>query len=325
MMRTEALGVLYVLSLFVSLKKAACADANTATAFSFKPAGQVLLSSLLPHWVPKIMDGFRVLKMVGTVHELHDTICGEMGRLCTPRLKTYFASDLEEEVDVAMHGQEQWIQVTKSASGCGRGVAVDGRCYCPLDYFGDSCERPRNFHCEFKRIVPTECDVDPDDAYNPELDGDPPCISYSRRNGEGLSLGYKLNCSLNLLYNPPEGSANSASFKYTVQKNVLNEGNMFSLSEVPDDEVLFRPFNWDRPFSDLQFSQTKKVTKEMLSGTEAVTFSVPMEKILNASPGYSRGGRFFAEVRLLGNGDSKITRATDCWPCVARTFVEITA
>lgn len=289
---------------------------------TFRFAGYFSLSRLRPQWLPNLMNGISVLKVLDIVHELQGTICDEVDGFCTLGGNGEATPDSGQELDATL--PEQDLQREASTGlGCGRGVVEEGRCVCPLDYFGDSCERARNFHCAFIRVVPAECDFDDIVVYNPKLDGDPPCVSYSRKKGGNISLGYKLECALNPLHNPPERNSSTDPFSYALRQTTTDEKNGFSLSELPEDEVLFRPFNWDRPFSDLQFSQSKRVTKEMLLGTEAVIFSVPMEKILSTSPGYSRGGRFFAEVRLLGKGDSKISSATDCWPCVARAFVEI--
>lgn len=317
----EALRTVFLLSLFASLGGFPYADTHQPE--TFRLANYFSLSRLRPQWLPNLMNGISVWKMLELVHELQGTICDEVEGLCVLEGNVDATPDVGADEDVTLPNQDSQREVRRVGLSCGRGVVEDGRCVCPLDYFGYSCERVRDFHCEFVRVVPAECDFDDSVVYNPKLDGDPPCVSYSRKKGGNISLGYKLKCALNPLHNPPERNTSNQSFSYVLRQTSTDEEDEFSLSELPDDEILFRPFNWDRPFSDLQFSQTQRVTKEMLLGTEAVIFSVPMEKILNTSPGFSRGGRFFAEVRLLGNGDSKISRATDCWPCVARAFVEI--
>lgn len=270
-----------------------------------------------------IMDTRKFSNAMGSIQNVRNTICREATSICVPDRSKYTKQEDYVEVQSPATMRDEAILMSRRKDDCGRGIAMDGRCVCPIDFFGEHCDRPRNFHCRFTRVVPEKCNVAKIVSFDKGLDGDAPCISYPKNGSEPLSLGYKLSCSLDVLHKTTEEVAYTMPFKYALRKNSSDSEKTFALSELPDDKIIFRPYNWDRPFSDRSFTQTRSLTKEMLLGAELVRFSVPLGNMLRASPGYSRGGRFFAEVRLLGNGDARISRATDCWPCVARVFVEI--
>lgn len=312
-----------VLVLLLSTITASSIGPNTVSAFKAMSLMYRLPSEFWRQRSLDVMNGYKILSALGTARDVRDAVCRETDGICSPgRSHGDFERGHGETANVVEQKEDSLVRSRRS-NGCGRGVARDGHCICPIDYFGERCDRPRNFHCYFSRVIPAKCDIEESPMFDPRLDGDAPCISYSRGRDKPLLLGYKLSCTLNTLLNGPEKQAGTVPFKYVLRKDTLDDDNLFALSEIPEDEVLFRPFNWDRPFSDHNFSERVRVTKGMLLGTEAVRFSVPVADMLRASPGYSRGGRLFAEVRLLGKGGSRISTATECWRCVGRAFVEI--
>eukprot|EP01119_Soliformovum_irregulare_P013175 TRINITY_DN3484_c0_g1_i1.p1 TRINITY_DN3484_c0_g1~~TRINITY_DN3484_c0_g1_i1.p1 ORF type:complete len:661 (+),score=106.63 TRINITY_DN3484_c0_g1_i1:60-2042(+) len=165
-------------------------------------------------------------------------------------------------------------------------------CICPIDRWGDHCEKNQSLSCNVSRVEPSQCNVPvPTDVPRKWLSSDWPCLEYSMKSS--VQLGFKLKCQFRNDSIIITNETLQANFTYAYQ------GDGWAISGDEKFGIRTKLINFFRMSEDSQV-EIQDVTKDQVEGREIIWYNRTM---LSEIPDrFWAGNRLYLEMTWDGEG-----------------------